>query len=136
MPQVFHVGYRSPWVSAVAWLLMALGLAGLGLLGFWIGSGAGAGLPSLRSVWGVLLLLALLGSSGLSIAGGQGLLRRYEWARRLCCGLLLALLLASPMLLWVSGSHLLLAALCLVWSAAILWTVHTLNTRSVRQEFA
>lgn len=136
MPQVFHVGYRSPWVSAVAWLLMALGLAGLALLGFWIGSGGGVGLPSLRSFWGALLLLALLGSSSLCITGGQGLLRRYEWARRLCRGLLVTLLLASPMLLWVSGSHLLLAALCLVWSAAILWTVHTLNTRSVRQEFA
>ena len=136
MPQIFHVGYRSPWVSAVAWVLMSLGLAGLALLGYWLGIGVGSGLPSLRSWLGLSLLLALAASSALAIAGGQGLLRRYEWARRLCLGLLFSFLLASPLLLWVSGSHLVLAALCLLWSAALLWTVHTLNSRAVRQEFA
>jgi len=136
MPQIFHVGYRSPWVSTVAWVLMSLGLAGLAWLGYWLGSGVGSGLPSLRSWLGLGLLLALAGSSAAALVGGQGLLRRYEWARRLCLGLLACLLLASPLLLWVTGSHLVLAALCLAWSAALLWTVHTLDSRSVRQEFA
>ena len=34
MPQIFHVGYRSPLVDALGWLMSVLGLAGLGLLGY------------------------------------------------------------------------------------------------------
>ncbi|MET0519814.1 MAG: hypothetical protein ABW005_13405 [Burkholderiaceae bacterium] len=132
MPQVLHVGYRSPLVTSLAWLLTLLALAGLGLFGYQIGFGlAGSqGLP------GLVAPVALAAASLLLLVGGQGLLRRFEWGRRLSMGLLLALMLALPALPWLTDSSLALAVLSLLISAAIVWPLRALDSLDVRQEFA
>lgn len=131
MPQVFHVGYRSPLVTAVAWLLMGLGLAGLGLCGYLLGFS-----PAARSLVGLIGLPSLLLVSVLALAGGQGLLRRFEWGRKLCLGLLLALVPSLPALPWLTGANIALALVCLGLSAGLVWLAYCLNSRGVRQEFA
>ena len=131
MPQIFHVGFRSPLVTAVAWLLMALGVAGLALLGYLFGF-AGVG----RGWLDALALVALAGASVLALTGGQGLLRRFEWGRRLSVALLIALMLALPTLPWLADSTLALAGLSLAFSAALIWPLCAISERSVRHEFA
>ncbi|MEJ6005564.1 hypothetical protein WG899_08405 [Paucibacter sp. AS339] len=135
MPITFRVGYRSPLVSAVAWLLMAVGLFGLCQLGYLIGhlnefSAAG----HLR--WSLVGLAALLAVSGATLTAGQGLLRRLEWARRLSLGLLALMVLSLPALPWLAGSPVLLGLTCLALSAALLWILRALNSMLIRQEFA
>ncbi|MDC8786283.1 hypothetical protein [Roseateles koreensis] len=131
MPQVFNVGYRSPLVNGLAWLLMILGLLGLGLCGYLLGFSAAG-----RSLAGLIGLPTLTVISGLAIAAGQALLRRYEWGRRLSLGLLLACAPSLPALPWLTGSHLMLAVVYLGLSASLLWAAARLNSRGVRQEFA
>jgi len=136
MPQIFHVGYRSPLVSSVAWALMVLGLLGLGLFGYAAGTWGGFGVAG-RSWLGLAALLLLALTAAVAIAAGQGLLRRYEWGRRLSLGLLAWLLLALPVALWFAESPALLALLSLGLSAAIVVALQLLlNSRGVRQEFA
>lgn len=132
MPQVLHVGYRSPLVTTLAWLLTLLALAGLGLFGYLIGFGAVGG----RGLSGLVAPVALAAGSLLLGVGGQGLLRRFEWGRRLSMGLLLALMLALPALPWLTDSSLALAVLSLLFSAAIVWPLRALDSLDVRQEFA
>ena len=95
MPQIFHVGYRSPLVTAIAWLLMALGVGGLALFGYLSGF-AGPG----RGVLDLLALAELAIASLLALTGGQGLLRRYEWGRRLSVALL-GSLSSSTLKYWI-----------------------------------
>lgn len=130
MPQIFHVGYRSPLVDALGWLMSVLGLAGLGLLGY--------AAPGLISGWWSAASLALLGLVAVcALVAGQGLLRRLEWARRLSLALLAALLpLTLLTLLWLGLSTLALVGLSLGLAAASLWALHRLNSYLVRQEFA
>jgi hypothetical protein len=71
-----------------------------------------------------------------AIAAGQGLLRRFEWGRRLSLVLLGAALLSLPALPWLTASPLLLGLACLALSAALLWALRELNSMLVRQEFA
>jgi len=130
MPQTFHVGYRSPLVTAVAWLLMAMGLAGLALLGFRLGTAA-----SLLGNDNLLALAALVPASLLAITSGQALLRRFEWGRRLAVGLLLSLMLALPVVPLLAGSGLALAALCLICSAALIGPLRAIVAKAVRHEF-
>jgi hypothetical protein len=106
---------------------MLLGLFGLGLTGYLFGHTSG-----FAAVGQALLVLA----SAASIAAGQGLLRRLEWARRLSLGLLALILFALPVLPWVAGSPVMLGLACLAASAALLWALRELNTMLVRQEFA
>ena len=130
MPQIFHVGYRSPLVSAVAWLLMALGFACLALLGYRLGTA----IHLLGSV-NLLALAALVPASLLAITSGQALLRRFEWGRRLAVGLLLSLMFALPVVPLLAGSSLALAALCLVCSAALIGPLRAILSSAVRHEF-
>lgn len=135
MPITFRVGYRSPLVSAVAWLLMAVGLVGLCLLGYFIGQvNEFASAGHLR--WSLVGLLGLLLVSGAAMTAGQGLLRRLEWARRLSLGLLALFLVSLPALPWLAGSPVVLGISCLVLSAGLLWALRALNSMLVRQEFA
>jgi hypothetical protein len=135
MPITFRVGYRSPLVSAVAWLLMAVGLSGLCLLGYWMGHvNEFSAAEHLR--WSIAGLVALLLVSGTALTAGQGLLRRLEWARRLSLGLLALFLVSLPALPWLAGSPLVLGISCLVVSAGLLWALRALNSMLVRQEFA
>ncbi|MDN3920701.1 hypothetical protein [Roseateles violae] len=131
MPQILHVGHRSPWVSAIAWLLMAFGLAGLAFLGY-LASFAAAGHDALS----LLTLAELAIASLLALTSGQGLLRRYEWGRRLSVALLGLLMLALPALPWLTDSSLGLAILSLAISAALIWPLRQLSSLDVRQEFA
>lgn len=130
MPQIFHVGFRSPWVTAVAFLLMALGLAGLALLGYRLGTAT-----NLLGDANLLALAALVPASLLAITSGQALLRRFEWGRRLSVGMLLSLMLALPVVPLVAGSSLALAALCLVCSAALIGPLRAIIAAGVRHEF-
>lgn len=135
MPKVFRVGYRSPLVSGVAWALMLMGLFGLGYSGYLFGQMSGfakAGHSWFLIVGQALLVVA----SAASIAAGQGMLRRFEWGRRLSLGLLALILLSLPVLPWVSGSPLMLGLACLALSAGLLWALRELNSMLVRQEFA
>ena len=131
MPQIFHVGFRSPLVTAVAWLLMALGMAGLALLGFRLGTAT-----TLLGSANLLALAALVPASLLEINSGQALLRRYEWGRRLAVGLLLSLMLALPVVPLLAGSGLALAALCLACSAALIGPLRAIVAAGVQHEFA
>jgi hypothetical protein len=131
MPQIFHVGYRSPLVTATAWLLMALGVGGLALLGYLGGTAAAH-----RELLDILVLAELAIAALLALTGGQGLLRRLEWGRRLSIALLGSLMLALPALPWLTDSNLGLALLSLALSAALIWPLRQLNSRDVRQEFA
>ena len=131
MPQIFHVGYRSPLVTSLAWLLSLVGLAGLGLLGHQAGFAG-----SLRDGLDLLALAGLGGASLLTAVAGQGMLRRFEWGRRLSLALLASLMLALPALPWLTGSGLLLAVLSLAVSAALIWPLRQLSSTGVRQEFA
>lgn len=126
MPQIFHVGYRSPLVSALAWGLMLAGLFGVASAtwGLWLGH------------WAALLLLVWAMAAAL---GGQALLRRLEWGRRLSAAMLASLMPAMLLGLWaVDGpsSAWLLGLLALAASAALLWLLSRLNSRMVCQEFA
>lgn len=135
MPITFRVGYRSPLVSTVAWALILLGLFGLGLTGYLLGHMSGfAGAGDSGWLMAGQAILALV--SAASVAAGQGLFRRLEWARRLSLGLLALILLSLPVLPWVAGSPLMLGLACLAASAALLWALRELNTMLVRQEFA
>lgn len=116
MPQVFHVGYRSPLVSALAWALMLAGLVGMASAGW--GLWLGHWLASALLLWSVAAAL-----------GGQALLRRLEWGRRLSAVLLSCLIPAMLLALW-------LALLALACSAGLLWLLARLNSRMVCQEFA
>lgn len=131
MPKIFRVGYRSPLVSGVAWALMLLGLFGLGFSGYLLGQVGGS--AGWLLIVGQLLLLL---TSGVAIAAGQGMLRRFEWGRRLSLVLLAAVLLSLPALPWLAGSPLLLGLACLALSAGLLWALRELNSMLVRQEFA
>ncbi|MCV2361357.1 hypothetical protein LNV08_20540 [Paucibacter sp. TC2R-5] len=135
MPITFRVGYRSPLVSAVAWALMLLGLLGLGLSGYLFGHMSGFAAAG-HSWWLMAGQALLVLASAASIASGQGLLRRLEWARRLSLGLLALILFSLPVLPWVAGSPVILGLACLAASAALLWALRELNTMLVRQEFA
>ncbi|WIT10226.1 hypothetical protein PFX98_14965 [Paucibacter sediminis] len=130
MPQVFHVGYRSPLVSALAWGLMLAGLFGMASAGWglWLGH------------W---LALALLLWSAAAALGGQALLRRLEWGRRLSALLLTslmpAMLLGMSLGTWAADwprASLLLGLLALALCAALVWLLARLNSRMVCQEFA
>lgn len=127
MPQVFHVGYRSPLVSALAWVLMLAGLVGMASAGWglWLGH------------W---LASALLLWSAAAALGGQALWRRLEWGRRLCAVLLSCLIPAMLLALWLAewpqAGSLWLALLALACSAGLLWLLARLNSRMVCQEFA
>lgn len=130
MPQIFHVGFRSPLVTGVAWLLMILGVAGLALFGYLFGFAAVG-----RGWLDVLALVALAGASVLALTGGQALLRRFEWGRRLSMALLAALILALPTLPWLAHSSLALAAVSLAFSAALIWPLRAISENAVRHEF-
>jgi hypothetical protein len=131
MPQIFHVGYRSPLVTAVAWLLMVAGVCGLALFGYLSGFAAAS-----HDMLGFLALVELAVASLLALTGGQGLLRRFEWGRRLSVALLVSLMLALPALPWLTDSSLALALLSLAFSAALIWPLRELRSTDVRQEFA
>ncbi|WP_124451923.1 hypothetical protein [Paucibacter sp. KBW04] len=131
MPQIFHVGYRSRLVTSIAYLLMLLGLAGLGVSGYLLGFS-----PTGRTLLGLIAFPSLILISLLAIAAGQALLRRYEWGRRLSFGLLAALVPSLPALPWLTNANILLALVCLGLSAGLLWLALRLNSRHVRQEFA
>jgi hypothetical protein len=135
MPITFRVGYRSPLVSAVAWALMLLGLLGLGVMGYLFGHMSGFATAA-HGGWLMAGQALLLLASAASMTAGQGLIRRYEWARRLSSGLLALILLSLPVLPWVAGSPLLLGLACLAASGALLWALRELNSMLVRQEFA
>lgn len=130
MPQILHVGYRSPLVTAVAWLVMALGLAGLALLGYRLGTAA-----ELLDSDNLLALAALVPASLLAITSGQALLRRFEWGRRIAVAMLLSLMLALPVVPLLAGSGLALAALCLACSAALIGPLRAIIAKGVRHEF-
>lgn len=123
MPQIFHVGYRSPLVSGLAWLLILSGIAALAGVGFLIGSVH------------PLLLAAQALASILAVSAGHGLLHRFEWGRRLSLALLLGAIPALPLLPWLTGSNLLLGLLSLAISATLVWPLLALVSRDVRQEF-
>ncbi|MFG6449072.1 hypothetical protein ACG0Z6_12600 [Roseateles sp. BYS180W] len=126
MPQEIHIGHRSGLVSALSWLLLGLGVAGL-LVGAWVGG-----------LGGVLLLPW----AAASIWVGQALLRRLPWSRRparlLALGWLPWLLLgaASGLLpLWAMASlgllDMVLLALGLRLSFLPQW-----NSARIHNEFA
>jgi hypothetical protein len=158
MPQTFHVGSRSLLVNTLSWLLMLAGVLGLlspvGLLA--------QPLPAPRTpAYLPWLMAALVLLSGVALAGGVGLLQRFDWGRRLCIALLM---LSIPLLIgaiWIKfdglqqavqaalpgtvqakvgsfelGLRLLLAALALWLSAAMGWAALRLGSSGVRQEFA
>lgn len=130
MPQILHVGFRSPLVTAVAWLLMTMGLAGLALLGYRLGTAT-----NFLGSANLLALAALVPASLLAITSGQALLRRFEWGRRLAVGMLLSLMLALPVVPLLAGSSLALAALCLACSAALIGPLRAIVSAAVRHEF-
>ncbi len=111
MPQTFNVGARSPFVTGVAWLSIALAL--LGVTGALVGAGWGAAVaqaPRLvdsgpltgwlvaHGAWVQAFVAAVLLAMG---AAAVGLLARREWARRVFIALLGLALAAQGLGLWV-----------------------------------
>ncbi|MBV8470159.1 MAG: hypothetical protein JOY60_09920 [Burkholderiaceae bacterium] len=126
MPQVYSVGHRSLWVSAMAYLLMTLGLVGLSAAAcaWWLGNLAALPL----SLWAVL-----------AVPAGFALLRRLEWGRWLGCATLLSLLPAMLLGLWLVRVQVLnvwVALICLALGAGKLGLLNHLYSRPVQQEFA
>jgi len=131
MPQEIHVGCRSRLVSAIAWLLMIGGALAAAAYLF-------DGMRSIASITPLYVLGASMVAclALLALATGHALLRRHEWARRLSQGLLIVLILASPLTPAVSGLGLGFVLPGLGLSIALAWALKLLGRPSVKQEFA
>lgn len=126
MPQVYPVGHRSLLVSAMAYLLMTLGVVGLSaaVCALWLG----------QPVAWPLSLWALV-----AVPAGFALLRRLQWGRWLGGVSLLSLLPALLLGMWLVRVQVLnvwVALLCLVLGAGMAGLLNHLYSRLVGQEFA
>lgn len=127
MPQELNVGHRSKIVSSVAWMLMLLALAALGLLAWRSGY--------VRDALDVLALSLPACGALLMMVIGQALLRRYEWGRRLALGLLIAAIPLLPTLSAFAYGDVLLVLAGLTISISLIWPIRALGRPTVKREF-